>query len=43
VFIFLFSFPCLLLAQDPEHTFTSFPNLPARLFFFDDTPVSSQI
>ncbi|KAJ7355652.1 vacuolar protein sorting/targeting protein 10 [Mycena albidolilacea] len=37
VFLFLLSFPCLLLAQDPEHTFTSFPNLPARLFFFDDT------
>ncbi|KAJ6485837.1 Oligoxyloglucan reducing end-specific cellobiohydrolase [Mycena sanguinolenta] len=35
--LFLLSFPCLLLAQDPEHTVTSFSNLPARLFFFDDT------
>ncbi|KAF8196799.1 Oligoxyloglucan reducing end-specific cellobiohydrolase [Mycena galopus ATCC 62051] len=35
--LFLLSLPCLLLAQDPEHTFTSFSNLPSRLFFFDDT------
>jgi hypothetical protein len=28
----------LVIAQsEPEHTITSFPNLPARLFFFEDT------
>ncbi|TFK37398.1 vacuolar protein sorting/targeting protein 10 [Crucibulum laeve] len=27
----------LVVAQEPEHTITSFNNLPANLFFFDDT------
>ncbi|KAJ7089709.1 vacuolar protein sorting/targeting protein 10 [Mycena belliarum] len=36
-FLFLLSLPFLLLAQDPEHAVNSFDNLPARLFFFDDT------
>ncbi|KAJ6624911.1 Oligoxyloglucan reducing end-specific cellobiohydrolase [Mycena sp. CBHHK59/15] len=36
-FLLLISLPCLLLAQNPEHAITTFQNLPARLFFFDDT------
>ncbi|GLB41497.1 hypothetical protein LshimejAT787_1000970 [Lyophyllum shimeji] len=34
---FLFSCFLLVTAQDPEHSITSFENLPANLFFFDDT------
>ncbi|KAF7317890.1 Sortilin [Mycena kentingensis (nom. inval.)] len=33
----LFSLPRLLLAQSPTSAISSFANLPARLFFFDDT------
>ncbi|KAJ7460667.1 vacuolar protein sorting/targeting protein 10 [Mycena latifolia] len=36
-FLSLLSLPALLVAQDPEHSITTFENLPARLFFFDDT------
>ncbi|KAJ7019632.1 vacuolar protein sorting/targeting protein 10 [Mycena alexandri] len=35
-FLFLL-FPSLLVAQYAEHTITSFQNLPAKLFFFNDT------
>jgi hypothetical protein len=42
-FLFLLSFPFLLVAQEPKHEISSFDNLPARLFFFDDTTVSSPI
>ncbi|KAJ7230698.1 vacuolar protein sorting/targeting protein 10 [Mycena pura] len=34
---FLVSLPCLLLAQSPTHKITTFANLPARLFYFEDT------
>ncbi|KAK7031441.1 Sortilin [Favolaschia claudopus] len=37
LYLFLLSLPWLLRAQNPEHEFTSFPNLPARLFYFEDT------
>ncbi|KAG5717203.1 hypothetical protein E4T56_gene15336 [Termitomyces sp. T112] len=39
VLLFYFLFSCLLLAsaQKPEHTISSFDNLPANVFFFDDT------
>ncbi|KAF8649292.1 hypothetical protein AX16_005896 [Volvariella volvacea WC 439] len=40
-FLILLLFQCfhaiVVYAQKPQHTVTSFPNLPARLFFFDDT------
>ncbi|KAJ7065213.1 vacuolar protein sorting/targeting protein 10 [Mycena amicta] len=35
--LFLCSLPRLLLAAPPTRTISSFANLPARLFFFDDT------
>jgi hypothetical protein len=35
----LFSCFLLVVAQKPEHSITSFSNLPAKLFFFDDTEV----
>jgi hypothetical protein len=38
-YLFLSCFLLLVAAQDPTHAITSFPNLPARLFFFDDTLV----
>ena len=28
-----------IVAGQPQHSITRFDNLPARLFFFDDTPV----
>lgn len=28
---------CVIAQSEPEHTISYFPNLPARLFFFDDT------
>ena len=31
----------LLVAGQPQHTVNHFDNLPARLFFFDDTEVSA--
>jgi hypothetical protein len=34
------TFILLVRAQDPTHTVNYFHNLPARLFFFDDTEVS---
>ncbi|KAF8075280.1 vacuolar protein sorting/targeting protein 10 [Lyophyllum atratum] len=39
VFLLYFLFSCFLFvhAQGPEHSITSFNNLPANLFFFDDT------
>ncbi|KAJ7132166.1 vacuolar protein sorting/targeting protein 10 [Mycena epipterygia] len=36
-FLFFLALPFLLVAQNPEHEITTFQNLPARLFFFDDT------
>ncbi|CAK5273809.1 unnamed protein product [Mycena citricolor] len=35
--ILLLSLPNVLVAQNPEHTLSSFENLPARLFYFEDT------
>ncbi|KAJ7493393.1 vacuolar protein sorting/targeting protein 10 [Mycena galericulata] len=37
IFLLFLSLPSLLLAQNPEHAITSFKNLPARIFFFEDT------
>ncbi|KAJ7623527.1 vacuolar protein sorting/targeting protein 10 [Roridomyces roridus] len=37
IIFFLLWLPLLLFAQKPEHTISSFENLPSRLFFFDDT------
>ncbi|KAJ7695034.1 vacuolar protein sorting/targeting protein 10 [Mycena rosella] len=36
-FLCLLSLPFLLVAQEPTHAISNFDNLPARLFFFDDT------
>ena len=33
--------PTRALADDPQVTVTRMENLPNRLFYFDDTPVSS--
>lgn len=33
--------PLLAYAGDPEVTITRLANLPSRLFYFDDTPVST--
>ena len=40
-YLFISSFLLFLAAaqQDPKHTLNSFANPPAKLFFFDDTPV----
>ena len=42
VFLLAFLFAALLSvrADDPEVTVTRLQNLPNRLFYFDDTPVS---
>lgn len=39
--VFLWSILCFIAVtaaqREPEHAITYFPNLPSRLFFFDDT------
>lgn len=40
--VYLCSVIIQVLAADPTHSVSSFPNLPSRLFFFDDTEVNSE-
>jgi hypothetical protein len=40
LFLSALLFVPLALADDPQVTITRFQNLPNRLFYFEDTPVS---